>query len=147
MSTTFGLKHDENQALCASLGGILPEPRDELENDFLDSLDPEQFTLGMTDRVAEGIWVWDSDGSLVTWTYWIKWDNGWDHEPNGAEQKNCAKVTRNKNREEQGWVKKGWATINCGVPYNERRKSLVCQRNATNHGKFVWFFCTATTLD
>ena len=65
------LVYEDNQRACHDLGGFLPEPRYEVENQFLDNLQTDTFALGMTDRDVEGQWVWDSDGSPVIWTGWI----------------------------------------------------------------------------
>ena len=46
--------YDINEAQCAAIGMFLPEPRDEQENDFLDSLNPYMFVLGM--KLQTGQW-------------------------------------------------------------------------------------------
>ena len=43
---TSTLNFDENIATCARYNAILPEPKTEEENNFLDSLDAETFPLG-----------------------------------------------------------------------------------------------------
>ena len=52
----------------------MPEPRDEQENLFIDSLGSEMLMLGINDEAVEGTWVFDSDGSPVDWSKpWIQW--------------------------------------------------------------------------
>ena len=44
--------YDVNEAQCAEIGGFLAEPRDELENDFIHSLNPDMYTMGMKLQVG-----------------------------------------------------------------------------------------------
>ena len=60
----------------------LLEPRDEGENNFLDSLNTDNFGPGMNGKVVDGQWVWESDGSPVTWFHWAEY--GWT--PNERKQ-------------------------------------------------------------
>ena len=115
MLDTDDLVYDDNQQVCQDLGGFLPEPRDERENQFLFSLDAETFSLGMTDRLQEGEWLWDSDGQPVTWTKWIS------KEPNGKNRENCVAV----------WTDGEWQDVSCLSNHNIRARStrLICQRN------------------
>ena len=48
--------HDSYQQKCELEGGKLPEPRDQTDNNFLDSLDTDAFVLGIK-KQAEGQWV------------------------------------------------------------------------------------------
>ena len=50
---TDDIKHDQVQQQCHIHGGFLPEPRDEKDNQFLDSLDTDTFLLGLTDSAVE----------------------------------------------------------------------------------------------
>ena len=70
----------------------LAEPRDELENDFINKLTAanNMFYLGCTDEKVEGRWMWASDGTPVTWTNWMVRGAGREDEPNGGTEENCA---------------------------------------------------------
>ena len=127
---TDDLTHDDNQQVCHNHGGFLPEPRDEGENQFLDSLDTEMFLLGMTDRDVEGQWIWQTDGSIVTWFRWVQWTDR-SQPPNGGSQQNCALMLRGQGSEFSGHTTDSWADYTCGSDnyFRSRPKSLVCQRN------------------
>ena len=127
---TDDLVYDVIQQVCHNHGGFLPEPRDEAENTFLDSLGTEMFTLGMTDRDVEGQWVWDSDGSLVTWTKWVQY-TGSKPSPNGGDVENCALMMRNFNSQADGHTSDSWGDYRCGSTsfWNSKPISLVCQKN------------------
>ena len=122
------LVHDHNQQVCHNLGGFLPEPRDEQENTFLDSLGTSAFLLGMSDRGQEGQWVWDSDGSPVTWTNWDSIDKGGlTDEPNNAgRDEHCAKMFKQYRPNTDSWN-----DVKCESTSNIRNgaTSLICQRN------------------
>ena len=117
---TDDLVYDVNKQACQNLGGFLPEPRDEAENQFLDSLGSDMFTLGMTDRVVEGQWVWESDGSPVTWTGWVRLGTN-DPEP--------VIVLRRLNSHYAGHRTDGWADIPCDsihfVRSNPRSRRII----------------------
>ena len=120
---------------CHNHGGFLPEPKNEIENQFLNSLDTEMFPLGMSDNKAEGQWIWASDGSPVTWTSWIeKWSIEGDGEPDGGTEEGCAAMLRNHVAEFPGHRIDGWIDYPCdGVSRKNlvnASKSLICQRNA-----------------
>ena len=127
---THDLVYDDLQQWCSEYGGFLPEPKDEQENQFLDSLDTDMFALGMTDRKEEGVFVWDSDGSPVTWTSWIKW-TATHSEPNGGPDSNCVIMARGMYSENVGHRTDGWVDYNCNsYPYYKSQpKSLICQKN------------------
>ena len=130
MLETNDLVHDDNQQMCQDLGGFLPEPRDEKENQFLDSLDADTFLLGLTDKVSEGHWVWDSDGSPVSWASWLMSLNG-IKEPDGGLQQNCVAMIRKWQSHKPGHRSEGWFDIYC-PSYEDLKNiptSLVCQRN------------------
>ena len=102
--------------LCTAQGGMLPEPRNQQENDFLNSMETEAFFLGTTDLAVEGRWVWDSDGSVLTWTFWKT------AEPDAGTKQNCAIMLRNNNAQ----YEEQWASEWC---YLEKRpKAVVCER-------------------
>ena len=129
MLDTDDLVHDDNQQVCHDLGGFLPEPRDEGENQFLDSLGTGTFVLGLTDRDVEGQWIWDSDGSPVTWKSWIVWHSGLS-EPYGGERENCAVMAKQLASDQAGHRSEGWADYPCqSIKYEGQPKpSLVCER-------------------
>ena len=117
------LRYDELKQQCHNHGAILPEPRNETQNLFLDKLGSHKFALGMTDRVEEGTWVWESDGTPVTWFKW--WGNYHPNEPDGGSAENCAFMFS---------IGYGpWLDYNCSKPRHKPRQgarnSLVCQRN------------------
>ena len=93
-------RHDflDARYICAQYGGHLPEPRNESENNLLLGLTSSStmFYLGMTDDKTEGNWTWESDGTYVTWTNWMVYED--EAEPDGGEAENCA--TKIKDRKE-----------------------------------------------
>ena len=59
---------DVNLDKCKQHGGILPEPRSQEENEFLNNLNSDTFVLGMNNKETEGTsLVWDSDGTPVVY--------------------------------------------------------------------------------
>ena len=133
---TVNFTHAGDRKLCEQQGGRLPEPRDEDENNFLDSLNTEMFSLGMTDENVEGQWVWDSDGSKVTWFNWAKYDGI----PNGGTTDNCAYMVRNTKSSRAGHTKKSWADKRCHYYdyYDKLSKQLVCERDGQKGKSFVY---------
>ena len=127
---THDLVYDHIQQRCDNLGGFLPEPRDEQENQFLDWLDTDMFALGMTDRKVEGQWVWESDGSPVTWTNWVYWPKYREIEPNGGTYQNCALMLRYSETWADGHKHDGWGDYPCNSSDVVRRekRSLICQK-------------------
>ena len=121
---TDDLVHDDNQQVCHSHGGHLPEPRDVTENQFLDSLGTEMFTLGMSDRLVEDKWLWDSDGSPVTWTSWIY------GEPDGYRRENFALMMRNQHSDWDMYRSSGWLDYTKYNPIiSSSPKSLICEKS------------------
>ena len=115
----------ESQTMCTELGGYLPEPRDELENNFLDSLTYNIFFLGMTDSVVEGDWRWRTDFTQVTWKNWVHWTNYADP-PNGGTKENCAMMLKQINKGMEGHSTKAWADFVCSKRIDEM--SVVCEK-------------------
>ena len=121
---TNSLSHDSVTRMCGNIGAILPEPRDAAESDFLDTLTPDTFVLGVSDDVTEDDWVWRSSGSPVVWSHW---GSG---EPNGGSGENCAVVLRGL----AGNIsdRKFWADVNCNASSLQEggvQMSAVCQKN------------------
>ena len=129
MLHTDDLAHDDNQQVCHNHGGFLPEPRDEHDNQFLNNLDTDMFTLGMNDGLMEGQWDWESNGSPVTWKTWVHWtDHG--SVPNGGRGKNCALMLRHTQNYWRGHRTEAWADYSCMSDsfLITQPKSLICQR-------------------
>ena len=128
---TDDLVYEDNKQACQGLGGFLPEPRNEQENQFLDSLGADTFVLGITDIDVEGQFVYDSDGSPVTWAQWVQWVDD-DPAPNGGTRENCVFMIREVRMDEAGYRSDGWGDYKCGSTqlYRDRPSSLVCQRNS-----------------
>ena len=126
---TSTLHHEMNQETCVKKGGYLPEPRDEQENLFLDSLGADTFVLGINDKAVEGQWVFDSDGSPVNSSSWVKYTNLTDT-PRNVTNLNCAVMLRHHNEDLAGHRRQDWQDIPCTSTYylEGRKKSLVCQK-------------------
>ena len=77
------------------------------------------FWLGMTDTAAEGQWVWNSDGSPVTWTIWGR------GEPDGGSSQNCVDMLRNYAINIGEGDKKKWGTGGCESPH---ARTVVCEK-------------------
>ena len=109
---TSTLNFEQNKATCASYNAILPEPRTEGENEFLDSLNAQLFPLGLNDKEEEGVWRWDSDGSLVNWKYWANFKtNG--AAPNGGIAENCVVMVKHYAHTLRLTSTASWADIAC----------------------------------
>ena len=132
MLDTDDLVHDDLQQVCRYHGGFLPEPKDVSENRFLDNLGTETFALGMTDVEVEGEWVWDSEGSPVTWVRWSEYNS----EPSGGTNNNCALMLRYMFFFEEGYSSDGWRAYRCPSHsfFRNKPRSLICQRNS---GKYI----------
>ena len=121
--------HDINQETCRNIGGHLPEPRNQQENLFLNSLGSDQFILGINDQQTEGHWVFDTDGSPVTWFSWVDWRDYTDPPKQGRDG-NCAIMLRQWQEGISGHRPQDWGDTSCnttayrqGIP-----KSLICQK-------------------
>ena len=83
----------------------------------------------MTDRDVEGQWVWDSDGSPVSWTRWVNFISS-PPDPNGGVQANCAVMLRNQHSDVKGHTFDAWNDLRCGSQeYRSDPKTLICQKN------------------
>ena len=118
-------QYEDARKLCQGVGGILPEPRNSEENDFLHSLGTtEWFFLGLTHTDPDSQYVWTSDGLAVTWT---AWDSG---EPKSLKSTtDCVRM-----------LKKDWTSVWCGQSVT---KPVVCEKTRTgkytiHHDSLVW---------
>ena len=125
---TTTLAHDVGQARCQQHGGMLPEPRSQQENDFLDELGTSMFTLGMQDTVSEDVWRWDTDRSEVIFQAWRPGQPG-----NGADAlgvpEDCAVMGRDYS-DVSGGPTWSWDDLPCDSDsyWDGKPKSLICQR-------------------
>ena len=125
---TSTLNFEQNKGTCASYNAILPEPRTEGENEFLDSLNAQLFPLGLNDKEEEGVWRWDSDGSLVRWFYWAKF-RGYSPDPNGGRNENCVAMNKHHAHTLLLTSPASWVDIPCDpVLMQIATKNLVCQK-------------------
>ena len=118
------MAHDVNQDKCRQHGGILPEPRSQEENQFLNNLNTEMFVLGLSDVETEGSWQWDSDRTPVVYSNWLSGDGA------GGRAENCVFMSRNF-RNYDGF----WADFSCSSSafMDARNKSLICQKTEGKH--------------
>ena len=123
---TSTLNFEQNKATCASYNAILPEPRTEEENNFLDSLNAQTFPLGLNDKEVEGVWRWDSDGSPVNWFHWGNYKT-YVPEPNGGRAGNCVVMVKHHLESDLLTSSASWADIECGQA-QIAPKNLVCQK-------------------
>ena len=121
--------HAINQEPCRNLGAHLPEPRDEQENLFLDSLGADTFILGITDEAEEGQWVFDSDGSALTWFSWVNYGDHADP-PKQGRNGNCAVMLRLTEKSLRGHRTQDWTDFNCNSDafHEKNPKNLICQK-------------------
>ena len=120
---TYTYDHDRGQKQCEENGGILPEPRNAQENEFLNGLNTGMFLLGLTDKEQEGNWVWDSDGTPVNYTNWV-------NEPFKGEEANCAVMLRNNAQIYDGnqWTDVDCTSKNLGISGHHLIKDIICER-------------------
>ena len=122
---TDSLIYDVIKQVCDNHGGHMAEPRDVLENKFLNALGTGAFMLGMTDTATDGQWVWDSDGSSVGWQNWLSWG-----EPNGGENENCVVFAKQLWDNMRGHEIDAWADVRCDWDGYIRSKTVnvICER-------------------
>ena len=91
---------------------MLPEPRSLEENNFLANFLSGNgwLFLGMTDRVEEDKWIWESDGTEVTWTHWLS------GQPGGGTAENCAFIYHNR-----------WVDYTCVKSALMREGKVLCE--------------------
>ena len=79
---------EDAEKLCNAIGGMLPQPRNSGQNDFVNTMLSRSgwFFLGLTDKRHEGQWRWNTDwhNSTLEWTNWKSGD------PDGGNHQNCA---------------------------------------------------------
>ena len=124
-TSTFNFDH--NKGLCASYNAMLPEPKSEEENNFLDSLNAQTFPLGLNDKEEKGVWRWGSDSSLVQWSYWAKFKT--DPNPDGKRRWNCVAMVRHYLQDDRITGRTSWVDIPCEKE-PIAAKNLVCQKVA-----------------
>ena len=128
--STLTLNHDINQQKCRVIGGHLPEPKDEQENQFLHSFNAQRFLLGIN-KNAKDQWIYDSDNSALTWVSWANWE-GQDEGPFPRQDHgNCVSMVRNTGNEFTGHRSQDWANNNCAsnADIQGQLKSLICQKS------------------
>ena len=129
---TDRFEHDEGQKQCEEIGGVLPEPRNAYQIEFLHGLNTGMFYLGMTDHDQDGTWTWDSDGSPVTYTNWGPGQpNRWNN------RLKCAIMLGNYAK--TGYTGANWKNVYCDPHLGKLRKhlDLICERTL---GLFVSIF-------
>ena len=96
---------------------------------FLNNLHSDMFILGINDRQVEGQWVFDTDGSPLTWFSWADFQNDRDPPKEGTAG-NCAMMMRHQGRNYAGHRPQDWHDINCHNSTGDEPddKSLVCER-------------------
>ena len=123
---TESLDHKISQAKCQLLGGKLPEPRDEKENQFVNELGTNIFLLGIN-KIKGDEWRFDSDGSRVIYN---NWEPG--HPDSEKTGKDCAIMERS-HLFPQGHrnLPATWIDVSCKPggqsEYSDRTKHLVCE--------------------
>ena len=88
------------------------------------------FILGINDKIVEGQWVFDTDGSLVTWKDWVQWVNYPGHPRNGRAG-NCAGMLRRHGTQWAGHRSEGWFDMSCESDdyMDGKALSLICQKS------------------
>ena len=94
---------EDAQDQCFAVGGILPEPKNSRDHDYLISLTTEPFYLGTTDMTFQGSWLWNSDLSQV---HWARWRDG---EPDNGSNQDCVIILRSQDSMNSD----RWASANC----------------------------------
>ena len=113
--------YEEIKDRCESLGGYTPEPKSQLENDFIHSLPIEtNFYLGMRNsEFIQDNWIWDKDLTTIPW-------NNWDSPPNDRA-KHCCVMLRSLSGPESVRSMK-WDNFVCGNDSYREEITVVCQR-------------------
>ena len=105
----------------------MPEPRNQQENLFLDSLATDMFVLGINDKQVAGHRGFDTDHITVTW---FAWAPNW---PRTGRNEYCVAMLGTHHRNFAGYSSEQWFNFRCESEdyFKNRPKSLVCQRNAS----------------
>ena len=140
------LNLDAYTKICARYNAILAEPRTKAENDFLHNMTTrhnfeqqhfdDPILLGMNDKDVEGLWRWNSDGSLVKRRHWVTYmyghkSNSIQYVKTGGRKENCAMMVKNS---ATSVIKQsdtaGWDDISCtdSAFFRSKRVALVCQK-------------------
>ena len=82
--------------------------------------------LGLNDQEEEGVWRWNSDGSLVTWFVWAEYE-GTGHDPDGGRGQNCVAMSKGYYDHKRITTSETWIDFTCDH-YNLNDKRLVCQK-------------------
>ena len=124
---TSVFSHSIHKFECAKHGAILPEPKNEEENNFLASLNTSMFFLGLV-RHGEKEWRWESDNTTVGWTLWLSALG----EPDGGAAQSCTLMLRSLFDDQAGHRPEGWASMQCLTPlYDGYPKNIVCQKKGS----------------
>ena len=81
---------------------------------------------GYSDIDEEGVWRWNSDGSLVTWTLWANWKS-YGLEPNGGDKEDCGMMIKNYYKHDLLTSSASWTDTFCRNKHIST-KNLVCQK-------------------
>ena len=81
--------YTEAKDSCITNGGMLPEPRNERENNLVHKMaGSNNVWLGITYSSSEGVWLFDSDNTEAQYS---KWANG---APKNDNARNCVCIVR-----------------------------------------------------
>ena len=122
----YNMGYHQQKIVCEKYGGFITEPRTEMENDFLVTLNTGSFFLGMSDVLEDGRWLWGSNHSEVTWNNWFTLPKGTQESP--EYERNCAVMRRGGSDGDDFSGRSGWVDVGCG---SKDMKSLICQRGKT----------------
>ena len=117
---------------CSEEGAILPEPRNEEENHFLDSLGASTFFLGITYDNKDHMWSFASDHVNLTYESWAKFKTGISKYPSNREDHNCVVMVRGLRSGDDGHKTSDWINVPCDDPRDivprSVIKSIVCEK-------------------
>ena len=109
--------YEEIKTRCESLGGYIPEPKSQQENDFIHNLPIEtNFYLGMKRDNLMATWIWQENLTDVKWKNWESLTND--------RTKNCSVMLNGPT----GDSSKKWDTFVCGNDSYREEITVVCQR-------------------
>ena len=108
--------HTEAEHFCNQLGAHLVTIESSLENTFLrdysSRLVKNQFWIGLTDQIIEGVWKWKSNGAVATFTDWLP------GQPDNRHDEDCVDINSNNS-----WH---WNDAPCTV-----HSYPLCEKNST----------------